>query len=261
MKRTPLLALERATQTVTGFANGPRVLADIARRTPVLQVRTKTGLDVRCPNVAGARVPLYELFVVDSYDMDNLLAGLPEDLVVLDIGGHIGCFSMALATARPRATVHTYEASPDTASFLMDNVARNRLGARVHPNATAVSDHTGTLEFPAGQFASGLNGISNANVTGTISVPCVTFAEAVSNAGGKVDLVKIDTEGAEYPIVLGSKPADWSSVQRVVAEFHRVPGHEWTELRDFFAEAGLHVTRSEFGSAGYGMLWLDRAAA
>ena len=92
-----------------------------------------------------------------------------------------------------------------------------------------------------------------------VEVPCVSFADAVAAAGGTVHLVKMDVEGAEYPIVLGSNPSDWASVQRVTMEFHGVPGKHWHELRDFFAAAGLSVTHSDFGGPGYGMLWLDRA--
>ena len=63
-------------------------------------------------------------------------------------------------------------------------------------------------------------------------MPCIRFEDAVVEAGGRVDVVKIDTEGAEYDFVLASDPAAWASVQRVVMEYHDVPGHGWTELEN-----------------------------
>lgn len=258
MSRAPGIARRRLLQTVTAFENGPRLLWDLARRSDELEYVTKTGLRITCPNVAGARVPLYELFAEDAYRMQTLLAGLPEDLVVLDIGGQVGCFSTSLATAAPRATVHTYEASPSTAEYLARNIAVNGLADRVFPHAVAVSDHHGTLSFAANVAGSGLNGMTSPQGENLIDVPCVTFAEAVAAAGGTVHLVKMDVEGAEYPIVLGSEPADWAGVQRVVLEFHGVEGRHWHELRDFFTTAGFILQSSDHGSTGYGMLWLDR---
>lgn len=259
MKRSPSLAAKRLVQTVSAFENGARVLWDITRRTDTLEVRTRHGLTIRCPNVAGARVPLYELFAEDAYHITELTAGLPEDLVVLDVGGQVGCFSTALAQAVPRATVHAFEASPSTAEFLRHNVAANGFDGRVHVRSTALSDHTGILQFASSTLGSGLNGMSSPeDPSNVVDVPCITFSDAVAMAGGRVDLVKMDIEGAEYPVVLTSSPEDWASVQRAVVEFHPVPGKHWHDLRDFFASAGLNVTDSEFGSGGYGMLWLRR---
>jgi FkbM family methyltransferase len=259
MTRSPLLAAKRLAQTISAFDNGGQVLWDITRHAGELTVRTKQGLTITCPNVAGARVPLFELFAEDTYEIDSLLSGLPADLVVLDIGGHIGCFSTSLALAAPAAQVHAFEASSGTADFLERNIAQNGMTGRVHAHRQALSDHHGTITFASSVLGGGLNGMTSPDAaTNVVEVPCITFAEAVAEAGGRVDLVKMDVEGAEYPIVLGSRPADWAGVKRVVMEFHGVPGKHWHELRDFFVEAGLTLTRHDHGSEGYGMLWLDR---
>ncbi len=258
MSRAPGIARRRLVQTVTAFENGPRLLWDLARKTDELEYQTKVGLKITCPNVAGARVPLYELFAEDAYKMKELLAGLPEDLVVLDIGGQIGCFSTSLATTNPKATVHSYEASPSTAVYLERNVRQNNLQDRIFPHATAISDHNGTLSFASNVAGSALNGMTSPQDENLVEVPCITFGEAVKAAGGTVHLVKMDVEGAEYPILAGSDPADWATVQRVAMEFHGVEGKHWHELRDFFSRAGLSVKSSAFGSEGYGMLWLER---
>lgn len=260
MIRTPGFAARRFWQTLTSFRNGPALVWGLATQADELHYRTTSGLRITCPNVAGARVPLYELFVEDAYKIDDLLAGLPEDLVVLDVGGQIGCFATSLALAAPRATVHSFEASPGTAVYLEQNIAQNGLADRVIPHAVALADHTGSLTFAANVAGSGLNGMTSPQAEQLVEVPCVTFADAVAAAGGTVHLVKMDVEGAEYPIVLSSSPADWASVQRVTLEFHGVPDRHWHELRDFFVAAGFTVRDTAFGSTGYGMLWLDRAA-
>ena len=107
MSRSPALAARRVRQTF-GFANGPLVLAALGSaltpwRREELRFRTRSGLVVVCPNHAGARVPVYEVFAEDTYRMDDLAAGLPERPVVLDIGAQIGCFSLAaFSRGKPR---------------------------------------------------------------------------------------------------------------------------------------------------------------
>jgi FkbM family methyltransferase len=261
VSRSPALAARRVRQTFR-FANGPQVLADLGSaltpwRREELRFRTRNGLVVACPNHAGARVPVYEVFAEDAYRMDDLVAGLSERPVVLDIGAQIGCFTLAVATRLPLATVHAYEASPSTAQWLEQNVWDNDLTGRVTAYAVAVSDHDGTLELPDNVHASALNGLTSP-AGSLVTVPCRTFAGVVADAGGQVDLVKLDTEGAEYAIVLGSRPEDWAGVRALVMEYHDVPGHSWAELAAFLAESGLREVAHEPAGPRQGTVWLRR---
>ena len=108
---------------------------------------------------------------------------------------------------------------------------------------------------------SGLNGLlstRNGGPTGVgTDVETVSFDDAVAAADGPIDVVKIDCEGGEYDLVLGSSPASWANVQRVVLEWHPVAGHEWAELRDWFAAVGLYV-QDEDAFGRHGCVWLSR---
>jgi FkbM family methyltransferase len=246
-------------QTLSGFRNGVSVLGQLARRRDELVFKVDDTLSVTCPNIAGARVPVYEIFVEDAYRLGWFTGDLDEDgLQALDIGGHIGCFSLAFATLHPGAQIQTFEASPSTVTYTRRNVADNGLTERVTVENIAVSDSNGTLPFADNGGGSGLNGVTAPEGTNVIDVPCITFADALQHAGGHVDVVKIDTEGAEYDIVLGSEPTDWKDVQRVVLEYHQVPGRSWSELEQFFAEAGLHPVRQEPVAPELGTTWLSR---
>jgi FkbM family methyltransferase len=259
--RTARLRARRLSQT-TQFANPTRVLFDLASsRTPwrrdELHFALRDDTVIVAPNEPGARVPVYEIFVEDAYRLPELTAGLRDDAVAIDVGGHIGCFSVALAKALPQASVHTYEASPYTVEWTRRNVSANGLDRRVHVHACALAGHTGHLSFADNGHASGLNGITAPASSSIVQVPCRTFEEAVKAAGGRVDLVKLDTEGAEYDIVLSSPPQAWATVQRVVLEYHDVPGHSASELEKFFGGAGLTVSH-RVGEKRVGALWLTR---
>jgi FkbM family methyltransferase len=248
----------RVRQTLTAFENGPSVLVDMARHADELTFRFDGGRTISLPNVPGARVPVYEILAEDAYRLEWFTADLPTEFGVLDIGGHVGCFSVALAALRPGARVWTFEASPSTAAYTQRNVQQNGFADRVTVRNVAVSATAGTLEFADNGGGSGLNGITAPAGAARISVPAITFGDAKALADVPVRLVKIDTEGAEYDIVLGSAPEQWRDVERVVLEYHDVPGRGWPELESFFSAAGLSEVAREDTTERLGTVWLSR---
>ncbi|PZS29897.1 MAG: hypothetical protein DLM58_14730 [Pseudonocardiales bacterium] len=257
----------RITQTPRTFSNWLPVLVDMARErvgrgSPTLTFSTRSGLRIDCPNRPGARVPIYEIFAEDCYRLDWFLGPLRQRPVqVIDIGGHVGTFSCRLAQLHPGASIMAFEPSPTSAQFLRRNVEQNGFGERVTVFEQALAATSGFAVFDDNGAGSGLNGLvsaGHASGAGTATkVETVAFDDAVATAPAPVTVVKIDCEGGEYDLVLGSSPTSWSTVQRVVIEYHPVDGHTWLELRDWFERCGLHVS-AEKSSNGYGCVWLSR---
>lgn len=270
MIRTVSHAARRTRQTMQSFDNGPRILVDLLTkrvfgRPGDITLRVK-GYDVVAPNVPGARFPVYEALVEDAYRIPWLTSGLSSDPVAVDMGGHVGSFALAFAAAHPTGRVTCFEATPGTFAYLARNIAGNGLASRVEPHNVAVSDHEGTLEMASHGDGSGHNGVLHLGEAGlrTIAVPCVPAAVAFSMAterfGAPVEVVKMDIEGAEYDLVLNSAASDWDSVQRVVMEYHDLPGRTWSELADFFASVGLvEQDREADPSKNLGLSWLSRS--
>lgn len=252
----------RVRQSFTHFENGPRLVWDMLRSREMV-VRTRSGITMHVPNVPGARFPVYEVNADDVYRLGELLDGLRPDFVGIDVGGHIGSFSTAVLNRFPAATMHAYEASPSTADWLERNAVANGLQEHLHVHREAVSDHEGTLEFVDNGQASAHNGLTAPDGLGTVvSVPCVTFAQAHAAAGGHVDLVKSDAEGAEYGFILTSDPALWASVQRIVMEYHPVEGHSLGDLVAYFEAVGISLVRDEPSPdvPGLGNAWFARTS-
>src|SRR3954452_19389772 len=131
MIRSPRHAARRVRQTMH-FANGPEVLTKVALvqtpwRSEELTFELGGGASISCPNVFGARVPVYEVFAEDSYRIVELTDGLRPDFLALDVGAQVGCFTVAIATCCPQARVDSYEASPTTLQWLDQNVRLNDL--------------------------------------------------------------------------------------------------------------------------------------
>lgn len=264
---TPIYNARRVAETVRTFSNWGPVLRDMAlgrlgRGPETLTFRTRSGVRIDTPNRPGARVPVYEIFAEDSYRFEWLLGPLMHrPIQVIDIGGHVGTFSVQLARLHKDARITAFEPSATTADYLRRNVEQNGVADRVTVVQSAVASTTGHAIFDDNGAGSGLNGLLAGRTDGatgvSTEVETIAFDEVVAALGAPVDLVKIDCEGGEYDLVLGSAPESWSSVQRIVIEHHPVPGHAWPELRAFFASAGLEEQEEDFAGV-HGCVWLSR---
>lgn len=257
-----LQRLRRVPQTLSSFRHGPATLARIARATAQdsggdLTFETRTGLRITCPNADGARVPIYEVFAEDAYRMAELTAGLPADAGVLDIGGHVGAFSVQLSHLQPQMQIDAYEASTATSAYLQRNVDANGQGDRVRVHNQALAATATTVRFADNGAGSSLNGRNLQGGT-MIEVDALPFSEAVRRHRADVKLVKMDVEGAEYDIVLASSPDDWSGIDRVVFEYHHHEAHSAEDLRQFFSAAGFVEYRHEPVHPTTGTIWLHR---
>ena len=252
--------IKRVAQTLTRFDNGFSILGDILWRRPDELTYVTDGVTVTCPNRDGARFAVYELFADDAYQLPWFTRGLRADPVVLDLGGHIGSFSLAISQLFPQARVDAYEPTPFTSGYLRRNIEQNQLGDRLRVFESAISAHAGVLVMAIADDGSAHNGVMLVGAPGmaSIEVPSTALADAFAAAPGPVDLVKLDIEGAEYEAILESSPDLWSPVSRVVMEYHEMPGRSWDDLETFFAGVGLEVARRDPSTDHLGTAWLSR---
>jgi len=267
--------LRRVAQTRRTFANWPSLLRGMVgekfgRGGPELEFVTRRGPRIVTPNVPGARLPLYEQFADDAYRLDDVLAPLQgRPIQVFDIGAHIGSFAINVAMRHPLSGVTCFEPSASSAAYLRRNVERNRLGDRIEVRQVALADKEGTALFDDNDGGSVHNGLIQEDrrlVAGddaraerhAVPVPTTTFDLAVAAAPRPPDVVKLDCEGGEYAMVYASSESSWSSVSKIVMEYHPVPGESWDELSSWFSKIGLIVTRHEPHGSGLGTAWLSR---
>jgi FkbM family methyltransferase len=256
--------VRRVAQTRTAFDNPWSVIANTVAgnlhsgaRDVRFQVR---GLTVVAPARQGAVFPIYEVFAEDTYRMERLTAGLPRQARVLDIGAHVGSFSIAMALAVPDAQIWAYEASPTTADYLRATVDASHLQDRIHVHAEALAATAGTITLNDAGICSPLSSTTKHAGGTAVSVPAVTLADAFARCDGPVDVVKIDAEGVEYDLLLLSDASLWGSVSRVVLEYHEVEGRSPEDIVGRLGELGLSVTAREVmvGNPREGLIWFAR---
>lgn len=167
--------------------------------------------------------------------------------VFVDVGANVGYFSLLAARRLPEGKAVAIEAFPSTFDKLVDNVRLNRL-TNVRTVHCAATD--GRRSIP--MFYAGPN-----NVGGTSSIQCesspaptlvpgLPFSEILSDEElGKVRLIKIDVEGAEYEVVQGMKsvmPRFQRDVEIIVEIGPKALGQKKLgELWNIFEEAGYYA--------------------
>jgi FkbM family methyltransferase len=252
----------RIAQTPKVFRNWPTVLRELAggeRATGTLTFETRGGVRISCPNMPGARVPVYEVFAENCYRLDTFLGPmLREPLRVVDIGAHVGTFACHLAAIAPAAQISCYEPSPVSAAHLRRNVLANDFGDRVLVSELAVTARVGQSVLADNGGGSALNALLTEGDATGLTVATTTFDAIVAGLDGPPDVVKIDCEGGEYDLVLGSSASSWDGVRRVVLEYHPHEQHSWPQLREWFAERGLRVVDERPENPRQGTAWLSR---
>jgi FkbM family methyltransferase len=175
---------------------------------------------------------------------------------VVDLGAHKGIYAARILHLAPEAVVHCYEPDPHNYACLVRNVPT----AHHHPLAVGSTSGTSTLQqVPSYRgLSSTVEGRLGSRGTPTVPVEVarVSLAQVIEHTG-RVDLLKIDVEGAEYDIVLNSDPRVFARVARVVMEYDAVHPRDSSvsarHLSDRLRHVGYQVDEGRHAVAkGYG---------
>lgn len=142
----------------------------------------------------------------------------------VDVGANIGMHSLAAAAAvAPGGQIVAFEPHPNTHALLRRSLWMNGHGERVQTHQAAVSDRAGRLPLFLGS-TSGHHSLfpleQGEQANGErVEVPVVTLDEIIPS-GTRVDLLKIDAEGAELQVLAGAHRLLRENPQAaVIAEF------------------------------------------
>ena len=152
-------------------------------------------------------------FEGDEIDLAARL--LAPGALAVDVGANIGAFTAALAAAvAPDGTVHAFEPLAASRTRLERTLELNAL-ANVVVDSRAVADTVGSAEFfeygPGYESWAGLadRSIEHGGVVPQATATAVettTLDAYAAEAGiGRVDLLKIDVEGAEERVLRGAR--------------------------------------------------------
>jgi FkbM family methyltransferase len=245
-----------------------RQRAPVFQAGPEVVVTEVDGFLLGVPGREWRLAAYYALRGLPEPGMMRLFRGLVKPgMVVVDIGAHVGIYTLyALRQLGGDGKIFSFEPTPRTFALLRDNVQVNGFleSGVVRFEQRAVSDRGGKAAFTTYGGNSGHNSLFAGEAEGEqIEVETVALDEALAQET-RVDVVKMDAEGAEPTIVRGmGRILAGNPGIRILMEF--APGHlrragidplEWLEE---LARLGLMVRRVDDVSGE--LLPVDREAA
>jgi FkbM family methyltransferase len=197
---------------------------------------------------------LAEIFTAGSYEpptqVEPLLRG---PLRILDLGANVGLFGLYALQRWLGSTLESFEPDPENYA-LLERTAAPHARWRIHE--AAVSNDAEPIRFAIGQYAEGRAAIAEDHA---ITVPCADLF-AFTDAR-HFDLIKMDIEGGEWPILTDARLARLP-VRVLVMEWHehRCPhASPRAYAGDLLATAGfVHQWHEPSRFASNGLLWAWR---
>jgi FkbM family methyltransferase len=139
----------------------------------------------------------------EKHELNLVLSSLQRGMTFVDVGSNAGLFAISAAATCTDLTIYAFEPCSSTYRLLLDNIELNKV-----PNVIAVNSALGRergetlLQLNAGG-RDGLNTIgkpthSDCRIIGSELVPVQSLDDYVrENAVSRVDVMKVDVEGAE----------------------------------------------------------------
>lgn len=173
-----------------------------------------------------------ETFLDQFYQRFGFAIG--DGWTIVDIGGGIGDFTIFAAANHPTNQVFAFEPTPSSYALLQENLRLNKI-TNVKAFPEAIWSYTGRLTMDIsiglpGQYTSHQSGVTapspempaaEEKLADAVEVACTTLEDIFTRLDlARIDLLKIDCEGAEYEILFKTPAEILERIDRVVMEYH-----------------------------------------
>lgn len=212
----------------------------------------------------------------EPYETRLVLSLLRPGDVFVDAGANIGYFSvLAAAAVGPAGAVYAFEPDPDNCRLLRDNVLLNGVQQVVHVVEAALADRDGDAPLYLSEDNLGDHQLfTDGAPRPAVRVALVDGGSYLAGRIGRLDLLKVDTQGAEFLVLSGLMPLlrQLPAPPRILIELTpyslRAAGASGRGLVELLASLGqpLHIVdhiehRLAPSTAAELALWCDNVAA
>lgn len=199
-------------------------------------------------NDIGTFNAFIDIFLEDCYGIKSIDNRKIKKIV--DIGSHIGYFSILSRLHFPQAVIHSYEPNPNLQEVLKNNAIS--FGFDVYNEAVGNAKKNIHLLYFEDSVKTCVD--NSDNIGEIVMIP---FSECIERIGGTVDLLKLDCEGSEWNIFKDVN--SFKNVKNITMEYHLINGHSMIELNNIFKNNGFIIKRAKKLGPTWGVLFAVRS--
>lgn len=179
--------------------------------------------------------------------------------VIIDIGANVGVFSIYAAIESKNAMVYGFEPVVENYELLKQNINSNDLDSRIKTFNLGVASKTEERKIYIS--SSPLHSIvdNNANQCSERIIYCTSLEDIIKNNYlSKIDLLKINCEGAEYEILYSTDKECFDKIFDIRLEYHNMDtkNKNINRLKDFLESMGYQTIKLFENSKDDGFLWM-----
>lgn len=210
-----------ASEAFLDIENWRQVLPRAAAGEAVTEIRLRNGAVI----TASRENMLWPIFSNTWYHLAYTKhCTIPRNGLVVDVGANVGVFS--LFAGRVGRLVYSIEPASSNFSRLESNVAGSRNIIPLHL-ACAAQDGRAGLSLSGEPIAFSLKTHEDQGKHEMVDVISLGTLFDRYNIS-RCDFLKLDCEGSEFDIILGSEPALFKRISRIVLEYHEHLSDKYT---------------------------------
>jgi FkbM family methyltransferase len=185
-----------------------------------------------------------ELFLDHQYRFcDDVIRNAKH--CIIDIGGHLGFFSILASILNPSVPIYTFEPHAGNFELLKTNLKENRI-KNVHPKQLAVSDSIGQTQLILSKEDLNHSLEHAIEPTGQTQPVQTTTLEQIfeKNRINRCDLLKLDCEGSEFKIIYSTPTEIFQKIDHIFLEYHDwVKGESSDKLKSYITSLDYIVQK------------------
>ena len=190
-----------------------------------------------------------EAVIAESFEGDILLRHTPEyrikrDHIIIDVGAHIGCFSLMVAQTLVSGKVYSLEATRETFELLEENVTQNKIrNVSIFHLAMAATNGIAKI-YHDPQLGNWGNTITKPVSNVVEEVECISLESFMRiNELQHVDFIKFNCEGAEYEILMATTAETLSKIGCMLIAYHGYLEQRYskTQLAEHLRKNGFRI--------------------
>ena len=217
---TKLNIFLKSTKLFKNWYIYPLVYFKLTKKVHVI-FETKTGLKIKIRVNSTDLMALTHVWMIQEYSNSDF--EINDSDVVIDIGAHIGLFTLFASQFCKRGKIFCFEPIKENYELLVENINSNKI-KNIIPFNLAVSKVSGSVKIFLNDDYSGHSMFLETN--DFVIVKSKSLFDIFSeNNIQECNFLKLDCEGAEYEIINSLSSEFLNKIKKLTIEYHLADTH------------------------------------